>query len=163
MNTTSQDYIGAPNGIVLCVDCVKDHDFSGRMYHGFNFGATTVPSGDVLIFQMEQLYDAMCFPRKGTENRSFVKETKTMVNLITEKDRVMSDNELLEKHGDMGTFIIRVQHRQNSSWQGRITWTEKNKTLNFRSIWEMVRLIYSALKITGTSEEEPDVDWEQKE
>ncbi len=67
----------------------------------------------------------------------------------------MSDEELLRNHGELGTFIIRVQHRQNSSWQGRITWMERNRTLCFRSIWEMIRLIASAV---GT-EEEKEPSW----
>ena len=67
----------------------------------------------------------------------------------------MSDEELLRNHGELGTFIIRVQHRQNSSWQGWITWMERNRTLCFRSIWEMIQLIASAV---GT-EEEKEPSW----
>ncbi|MBQ9153471.1 MAG: hypothetical protein IJ130_06635 [Solobacterium sp.] len=70
----------------------------------------------------------------------------------------MSDEKLLEKHGDLGTFIIRVQQRQNSSWQGRITWVEENKTMNFRSMWEMVKLIDSALDTVSADEE---VSWDK--
>ena len=65
----------------------------------------------------------------------------------------MDDQELLGKHGDLGSFIVRVQHRQNSSMQGRVTWVEKNKTVFFRSAWEMIRLIDSALE---TDEDEKD-------
>ena len=61
----------------------------------------------------------------------------------------MSDEELLNKHGDLGTFIIRVQHRQNSSWQGRITWMDEDKTVYFRSMWEMLKLINSAVGTAG--------------
>ncbi len=61
----------------------------------------------------------------------------------------MSDEELLNKHGDLGTFIIRVQHRQNSSWQGRITWMDEDKTVYFRSMWEMLKLIDSAVGTAG--------------
>ena len=72
----------------------------------------------------------------------------------------MKDEELLSKHGDLGTFIVRVQHRQNSSWQGRITWMEKDKTINFRSVWEMVKLIESAVESTDTSiDEEERATW----
>ena len=59
----------------------------------------------------------------------------------------MEDQELLNMHGDMGSFIVRVQNRQNSSMQGSITWVEKNKTIRFRSAWEMIRLINSAIDI----------------
>ena len=68
----------------------------------------------------------------------------------------MSDKELLSKHGELGTFIVRVQHRQNSSWQGRITWMEKNRTLNFRSVWELLKLIVSAVETVQEVEEEPE-------
>ncbi|MBR0474217.1 MAG: hypothetical protein IJJ19_04370, partial [Erysipelotrichaceae bacterium] len=58
--------------------------------------------------------------------------------------------------GELGTFIIRVQHRQNSSWQGRITWVEQDKTLYFRSIWEMMKLIDSAMEQFKEPDEEND-------
>lgn len=53
----------------------------------------------------------------------------------------MKDEELLKKHGDIGTFIIRVQHRQNSSWQGLVTWAEENKTVSFRSALELIKIL----------------------
>lgn len=64
----------------------------------------------------------------------------------------MSNNNILRRHGELGTFMIHVQHEQNSSWQGRITWMERNQTINFRSAWEMVKLIASAVE--ESSEEE---------
>ena len=75
----------------------------------------------------------------------------------------MKDEELLSRHGDLGTFIIRVQHRQNSSWQGRITWMEKNKTLYFRSIWEMIKLVASALDtVSGQEDGVPEQSWQDE-
>lgn len=55
----------------------------------------------------------------------------------------MGDEELLRKHGELGSFVVRVQHKQNSSWQGRITWVEKDRTANFRSALELLKLIDS--------------------
>ena len=74
-----------------------------------------------------------------------------------ELTRVMEDEEMLDMHGDLGTFIIRVQHRQNSSWQGRITWVEQDKTLYFRSVWEMMKLIEEALADHKESQEDKEV------
>jgi hypothetical protein len=71
----------------------------------------------------------------------------------------MRDEELLKKHGDLGTFIIRVQHRQNSSWQGRITWMEEDKTVQFRSVWEMIKLIVSAVDLVSEPENAPEEAW----
>ena len=77
----------------------------------------------------------------------------------------MSDENLLSKHGDLGTFIVRVQHRQNPSWQGRITWMEQNKTICFRSVWEMIKLIESAVDTVSVQEEETEeeADWFSEE
>ena len=50
-----------------------------------------------------------------------------------------------KRTGDLGSFVIRVQHRQNNSWQGRVTWLEENKTENFRSVLELIHLIDDAL------------------
>ena len=76
----------------------------------------------------------------------------------------MSDDVLLSKHGDIGTFIVRVQHRQNSSWQGRITWMEEDKTIQFRSVWEMIKLIESAVDQVSIHEEDGEEEsWFPKE
>ena len=71
---------------------------------------------------------------------------------MAERVKSMKDKDLLTKHGDLGTFIIRIQHRQNSSWQGRITWMETNKTISFRSVWEMIKLIAGALDTVSDQE-----------
>ena len=76
------------------------------------------------------------------------------------REKVMKDQELLSKHGDLGSFIIRVQQRQNSSMQGRLTWIEKNKTVHFRSVWELIRLIDSAVEMDNPVPEEEIPSWE---
>ena len=76
----------------------------------------------------------------------------------------MKDEELLNRHGDLGTFIVRVQHRQNSSWQGRITWMDQNKTVYFRSIWEMIKLVEEALNMVSEQEDSPgERFWQDEE
>ncbi len=72
----------------------------------------------------------------------------------------MKDQELLIRHGDMGSFIVRVQQRQNSSMQGRLTWIEKNKTVHFRSVWELIRLIDSAVEMDNPIPEGELPTWE---
>lgn len=44
-----------------------------------------------------------------------------------------------------GTFIIKVMNKQNSTWQGSITWVEMQKTQNFRSALEMLKMIDEVL------------------
>lgn len=44
-----------------------------------------------------------------------------------------------------GTFIVKIVNRQHSTWQGSITWVEEDKTQNFRSALELLKLIDGAL------------------
>lgn len=60
-----------------------------------------------------------------------------------------------KKRTEQGTFIVKIQYRQNATWQGHITWAEKNKTLPFRSALELLKLIDS-------TQEEIHPDWEDK-
>ena len=64
---------------------------------------------------------------------------------------------MLEKHGDIGTFVIRVQHRQHSSWQGRVTYLEEDKSVYFRSVLELIKIIDGVLdKAEQTDKAEED-------
>ena len=149
----SQLYIGTPNGVVLCVDSLEGSRLRGRFYHRYSEEATS--------FGSESFYDSVNFPYNTTNDRSFQK-SKKISSQKQERSKIMSDENLLSKHGDLGTFIIRVQHRQNSSWQGRITWMEKNKTLYFRSIREMIKMIASALDTVSRQEDDfGEQSWEE--
>lgn len=48
-----------------------------------------------------------------------------------------------------GTFIVKINHTDNASWQGQVTWADKNITKNFRSTLELIKLMDGAI----TSEE----------
>ena len=44
-----------------------------------------------------------------------------------------------------GTFIVKILNKQNSTWQGSVTWVEEQRTQNFRSALELLKLIDGAL------------------
>lgn len=43
------------------------------------------------------------------------------------------------------TFVVKIENRQNATWQGSITWAEKRKTMCFRSALELLKMIDGAL------------------
>ena len=47
--------------------------------------------------------------------------------------------------GHKASFIVRVTSRQNATWQGSISWTERGVTKHFRSALDLIKLIDSAL------------------
>ena len=158
----TQWYIGAPNGVILCINSVRSGQLGGLLYHSYSEEATPFETVEQMVFRMEQLYDLLKFPFPGTNERSF-SDTKRQDQIQIEREKVMSDDKLLQKHGDIGTFIVRVQHRQNSSWQGRITWMERDQTLSFRSTWEMIKLIESALDTVSHQENTTEISWDTAE
>ena len=160
-------YIGAPNGVMLCIDGIDSRGCRGSFYHAYAHEPVGFESLGEMLFRMEALFDRLNFPRRGNAERFFVEEHRDGHGGNAQggrrtadgegKEKVMSDQELLSHKGQQETFIVRVQHRQNNTWQGRITWADKNKTLTFRSIWEMVHLMETALYEGASPEEIPDV------
>ena len=53
-----------------------------------------------------------------------------------------------------GTFIVKINHTDNASWRGQVTWADKNITKNFRSTLELIKLMDGAI----TSEETKTVE-----
>ena len=155
----SQIYIGTPNGIVLCVNRGSGDQLEGCFYHSYSTEPVHIYSADELIFEMERFFDSINFPHPATHIRSFADNNRSS-HRTEKREKIMKDQELLSKHGDMGSFIIRVQQRQNSSMKGRLTWIEKNKTVYFRSVWEMIRLIDSAVEMNSPSPEDELPSWE---
>ena len=151
----SQWYIGSPNGVVLCVDHASRWQIRGRLYHAYSREGLKIANMEQLLFELEHFYDSIDFPHPSTNNRTFQGEIPHIGHRAG-KEKVMSDEELLGRHGDLGTFIIRVQHRQNSSWQGLLTWMHQDKTVYFRSMWEMLKLVDSPLDTVSRWEDDRD-------
>lgn len=60
----------------------------------------------------------------------------------------MNDNKSEDFILNMGTstsFLVKIQYRQNTSWQGTIKWLDGKQTRHFRSCLEMMMLIEDAL------------------
>lgn len=137
-------YIGTINGIVLCVDGNDEGIPQGRLYHAFHGEGIPFCGYEQVIRTAEELFNALGFPHRDTSVRDIYGRTYDE-HKKEGMTRVMEDEELLKKHGDMGMFVIRVSHRQHSSWQGRVTYLDENRTVNFRSVLELIKIIDSTL------------------
>lgn len=161
MSEKNSQYIGIRNGAVLCVDGpIRHGTFEGRLYHGYCGEAVRIASFLEMTRVMERLFDELQFPRAGLRSRTFHGEITQRTGRMEEKERIMSDKEMLTKHGELGTFIIRVQQRQSGTWQGRVTWVDQNKTTRFRSILELIKLIESGIEEDHPEIAEDDPSWD---
>ncbi len=162
----SQWYIGTPNGVVMCVDRrLEHHQPRGRLYHAYSREEEQFDTLEQLLARLEKFYNWINFPYPGTDDRTFIGAGKEGIPHINpaERTKIMKDEELLSRHGELGTFVIRVQQRQNSSWQGRITWMDRDRTVYFRSVWELIKLIDGALDTVCGQEDCPEeVSWAEE-
>lgn len=49
------------------------------------------------------------------------------------------------------TFLVRVQFRQNATWQGTIQWLDGKKSRHFRSLMELAMLMQEAMSEAGAA------------
>lgn len=105
-----------------------------------------------MIKILESLYTSMFFPQQSFDERRFTNKSPSNI-IIRKADEI----ELCEPV--KATFILHIKFRQNATWQGSINWVEENKTQNFRSTLEMVKLIDEALDEKGSSIK---ISWEDE-
>ena len=135
--------IFSPNIICNCVNRYNGRFIRGELYNSYSKEPYRYDDIIEMLQIMEELYDTLQFPMSSTESRSFFNKKQNFKRKGMTK--LMQDEMMLDKRGEKGTFIIQVQYRQNSSWQGKIVWVEKNETQHFRSALEMIKLMDSAL------------------
>ena len=142
----------SPEIVNLCVDSYDRERQQGKLYHLYTADGFSFSSLFAAFDRMQRLYDDLCFPQASTEIRSFLEDRrkkKRILELPKQRGREMEEMESFDKmtehRGKDATFLIRVKYRQNSSWQGEVTWVDGQKKEYFRSALELVKLIDSAL------------------
>ena len=132
----------APNFINMCIDNINDGELSGRIYHCYSKEPWKFTNILQLIELADDFFDRLEFPQASTSARSF---TSTQFSVVDRLDKVQSPEDFIENRGQKGTFFLNVRYRQNSSWQGSVTWVEEQREQHFRSALELLKLIDVAL------------------
>ena len=47
-------------------------------------------------------------------------------------------------------FLVSIVDNQNATWQGNVTWLNQEKTKNFRSFLELIKLIDESVENVST-------------
>lgn len=135
--------------------------FKGRIYHPASGRQDSFSRVYELLMKLEDIFDAYDFPQPTHFLRTFsnprkadLKKTAKEEKYITEDLTEMEKEILSNANTGKATFIIKVLFRQNATWQGKIQWVEKNKTQNFRSDLEMLKLMDDALRISDNGEDD---------
>jgi len=158
MEAQSLQHNGAMKSLI-CIHKNESGEPHGEIFNRYLKKPIAFTGVMSLINKMDDLCDQTGYPQAYNHYRSFGEKKKPQeIGIMNEAKNDMSDSLLESKTGDKATFIIQVQFRQNSSWQGTITWAERKKTQRYRSTLEMIKLMDSAL---AEEEEIPVeiIDW----
>ena len=126
----------------VCVDTYHHRVLSGRLYNpalpaeGLRFESLVE-----FLLAMEDLLNETHFPQSFTAVRSF--RTSSQRAAVPAGEQTAT--------GRLATFTVSVLFRQNTSWQGSVSWLETGREESFRSVLELVLLMNSALETSGES------------
>ncbi len=127
----------------IIIEKKEDFDIAGILYNEF-YGITLGFQGmRQMLSNLDDFFDYVNFPQATHEKRSFDED-------ISKKEahppRGLREVTPEEMQGKQATFLLHVQFRQNSTWQGTLEWISENKTKRFRSELEMIGLLAETLK-----------------
>ena len=121
----------------VCVDSYQDGVLVGRLYNPVSKEPRHFRSATQFLLQMEDLLDQLQFPQPFRASRSFGEPRKPATEAAPSTP---------SPTGKQATFVLKVFFRQNTSWQGSVTWKEADLDQNFRSVLELLLLLDDALK-----------------
>lgn len=138
---------------IIAVDSYNSVDFTGKLYNPFYKQCVQIKSFQQLIKELDTLMDEIGCPMSGMEKRTFIK------NFHSDERALFLTNKTQAPRGKAGTFAIRIQYRNNASWQGTVKWLDGDAEEYFRSVLELFWLLDSAMNVdenTDGSKEETE-------
>lgn len=152
----------ASSVFTICVDRSDQSGFSGRIFHCLSTFAIPFMGPQKIFTEMENVFDRIGYPQSSTQLRTFSANKQLGSPVKEVVTNLMNEKEITSQRGDKGTFIVHIQYRQNATWQGKVTWAEKNCTLNFRSALELLKMIDGALDEDVVPNSKLSADTEKK-
>ncbi len=123
---------------VIKVNSYEKKNIKGSMFNSYYKDEIRFDNLAQLIFLIEDMLNALQYPQKGMESRSFRKECENVARAVRTTGCSSADEVL-------ATFKINVLFRQNASWQGSIVWLEQEMEAQFRSVLELILLMDDVL------------------
>ena len=159
-----------PNIVNLCIDAYDGEKQCGRLYHQYTDREVPFRTIFEALERMERLYDVLQYPQPATRIRSFAPESGagerrpgsgngaegSVQETGTGRKQAQTFDTVVGHRGEQASFLVYVQFRQCSSWQGELTWMEGRQRKAFRSVLELLRLIDSAATARGEGRAESD-------
>lgn len=121
--------------------CEKDYNISGVLVNRHYRFLIRFEGVRQMINSLETLFNQLNFPMAAMEERHFKEKSEDQKMLPNMRE--MEDGEY---ETEPPNFVIHVQFRQGSTWQGTLQWVAKKKTKRFRSELELMGLLMEAME-----------------
>ena len=121
----------------VCIDSYEKQVLTGRFYNRYYPEGVQFQSVMDFLLKMEEMLDQMNFPQSFSALRTF-----SRVSVADGKEPCEGK---IQK-GALTTFALKVLFRQNTSWQGSVSWMEGGREETFRSVLELLFLMDSAVE-----------------
>lgn len=126
----------------VIIEKTENHDIAGVLYNEFYGIAIDFQGIRQMLSRLDDFFDYVRFPQATHEKRSFLEDPSKKMKQVPHGLREVSPEEMQGKHT---AFLLHVQFRQNSTWQGTLEWLSQKKIKRFRSELELIGLIAEAL------------------
>lgn len=123
----------------ICIDSYEDKSFAGRLWYPKFDSEQQFNNLMQLVEAIDSAVKVTGYPDEYSKLRTFDVPKESA---ISPGD---GDTAFSPENGKLATFRIKIIFLQNATWQGIVTWVEKDTTENFRSMRELVYLMDSAL------------------
>ena len=133
--------ISVPNLICLCLDDKGNGTLQGEFYHYYSSEGVRFQDSWEMIRKMDAFFDVLNFPQAATVYCSFEKKPVSIGAVHRDMEKKIPPEQLLSHRGKVGTFVVVVQFRQNTSWQGHMYHVEKDEDYSFVSELEFIALL----------------------
>lgn len=128
----------------LILEKTENFDIAGTLYNDTYGIAIDFAGIRQMLSRLDGFFDYVNFPQATHEKRSFHIETVSKEYLLPDGIREANVSDMQDKQAD---FILHVQFRHNSTWQGTLEHISEKKIKRFNSELEMIRMILDAIKI----------------
>lgn len=142
------------------VNSISEEGIKGEIRHLFFEKEVCFYGLDDAILKMDSMMDQLDCPQASTILRDFNgeyeklkkgqgKEEQSDKKELPEIQQYWDEENFQSVRPGMPCYLISVMFRQNSSWQGEISWwkpKEQAKTVHFRSVLELMHLIWSSIE-----------------
>lgn len=127
----------------IIIEETEEYDIAGILYNDSYGFAIDFQGIRQMLSYLDDFFDYVNFPQATHEKRRFYEEEGKTCKHPPHGLREVTPEEMQDK---AAVFILHVQFRQNSTWQGTLEWIPERKMKRFRSELEMIGLIAETLK-----------------